>query len=83
MLKPRTLTISRGKSEISVRKSNGSPTPFWKLQKIWAVICSDAIIYAFQSVQLTWIYVVAARSLISSNFVVLLLCTRFPPGWFV
>ena len=39
--------IYLGKSDISVGKSNDSPTLFWKLQKIWAVICGDAIFLRF------------------------------------
>ena len=39
-------------------------------------------LYSSKSVQLIWIYFVAGRSTPSSNFKVLCLCTRFPPGLF-
>ena len=39
--------------------------------------------YSFQSVHLVWICFVTDRSPITSNFIVLRLCTKFSPRWFL
>ena len=67
---------------------------FGKLQKMWLSSGVTSVVpglwsegmklfFSFQSVQLIWIYFVAALSPTKSNSIVLCLCRRFPPRWFV
>ena len=67
---------------------------FGKLQKMWLSSGVTSVVpglwsegmklfFSFQSVQLIWIYFVAAWSPTKSNSIVLCLCRRFPPRRFV
>ena len=71
----RVLTIYIGNPETLPEKSNGSCHGLWFEEM--------QFLYSFKSVQLIWIKIVAGRSPTTSNFIVLCLRTRFPPGWFV
>lgn len=57
------------------------------LLKTWAVISWEAIFVLFLvcsvDLDILYMYIVAGHCPTMSNFIVLCLCLRFPPGWFV
>ena len=79
------LTIYMGKSKILVGKWNGQFAPFrletFRRYGLWFEAMQ--FFYSFNSVHFILIYFVAGSSLTTSSFIVLCLCTRFPPGWFL
>ena len=57
--------------------------PFGKLQKIWALIWGESTFQLFLASCSADVDILCGGSFsYSSNFIVLCLCTRFPPGWF-
>ena len=78
------LTIYMEKPEIPVGESNGSRHSVWEAsENVGCDLQRCNVSTSCRSVQLILIYSVAVRSPTTSNFIVLCLCTGFPPGWFV